>query len=239
MRASFEAQRELHDRLRGARSRALRAANVATAKRVLEIGCGHAFSAPEWLERTRADVTLLDVDPPDEAYAAAERSPERVHLLKADARNLPFDAGAFDLVFAQCVLTWLHLPDRAQAIREATRTLAPGGHLVAIEPDYRSLAVDPDPHDFYETAARLLTRAGADIAAGRTLPRLFMEAGLETQALLFDRAESGSRNAAGLLFDLTLDDDERQLLATIEAWIVEKRPTVHLPFWTAIGRKDP
>lgn len=237
MRGNFEAQRELHDRLRGARARALRAANVAAAKRVLEIGCGFAFTLPEWLERTDAAITLIDRDPPQEARLAADAHANRVRMLQADGRELPFDDQSFDLAFAQCVLMWLAELDRARAIAEAARTLAAGGFFVAIEPDYRSLAVDPDPHDLYATAQRLLERAGADAQAGRTLPRLFEAAGLETRTLLFDRVEPASPNAAALLFDLAATEEDRRLLRTIERWIAQERPTLHLSFWIAIGRK--
>jgi SAM-dependent methyltransferase len=237
MRGTFEAQRELHDRLRGARSRALRAANVASAKRLLEIGCGFAFALPEWLERTDAAITLVDRDPPKEARLAADAHANRVRLLEADARELLFDDRSFDLAFAQCVLMWLTEADRARAVAEAARTLAAGGYLVAIEPDYRSLAVDPDPHDLYGTAQRLIERAGADVRAGRTLSRLFEAVGLETRTLLFDRVEPASPNAASLLFDLATTEEDRQRLRTIERWISEERPTLHLPFWIAIGRK--
>jgi SAM-dependent methyltransferase len=237
MRGSFEAQRELHDRLRGARSRALRSANVARAKRLLEIGCGFAFALPEWLERTAAAITLVDRDPPEEAKLAADAQADRVRSVEADARELPFGDNSFDLAFAQCVLMWLPEPDRARAIAEASRTLAIGGYLVAIEPDYRAFAVDPDPHDLYGIAQRLLTDAGADVQTGRTLPRLFQAAGLETRTLLFDRVEPASPNAAALLFDLAMNDDDRERLQAIGRWIAEERPTLHLPFWIAIGRK--
>ena len=237
MRGNFEAQRELHDRLRGARSRALRAANVASAKSVLEIGCGFAFALPEWLERTHAAVTLVDVDLPEDAIRAADAAARRVRLLEADARSLPFRDGSFDLAFAQCVLMWMTEADRRAAVQEAARTLKPGGYLVAIDPDYRSLAVDPDPHGLYEIAQDLLTRAGADVQAGRTLPRLFLDERLQTQTLLFDRAEPASPNAAALLLDLARSDEERERLHRIRRWIAEERPTLHLPFWIAIGRK--
>ncbi|HEV7279488.1 MAG TPA: methyltransferase domain-containing protein [Pirellulaceae bacterium] len=238
MRGSFEAQRELHDRLRGARSRALRMANVASASRVLEIGCGFAFMLTEWLERTQATITLVDVDPPEEPRRASVANADRVRLLQADARTLPFAEDSFDLAFAQCVLMWLGEADRRLAVREAARTLSRGGYFVAIEPDYRSLAVDPDPHGLHEVAQELLTRAGADAQAGRSLPRLFEAAGLETGTLLFDRIEPASPNAAALLFDLARTGEERDRLQRVSRWIAEERPTLHLPFWIAIGRKQ-
>lgn len=237
MRGALEAQRELHDRLRGARSRALRAANVASAKRVLEIGCGFAFTLPEWLERTDATIALVDRDPPEEASRAADAHADRVRLTQADATRLPFENRSFDLAFAQCVLMWLPEADRARAIEEAARTLGAGGWFVAIEPDYRSLAVDPDPHGLYGTAQSLLAGAGADVQAGRTLPRLFDAAGLEPRTLLFDRVEPASPNAAALLFDLTRTDEERARLQRVSDWIAAERPSLHLPFWIAIGRK--
>lgn len=57
--------------------------------------------------------------------AAKARGLERVHLVRADARNLPFVAGAFDLVVSH---NGLHCyTDPSSAVRELARVLKPGG----------------------------------------------------------------------------------------------------------------
>jgi ubiquinone/menaquinone biosynthesis C-methylase UbiE len=52
-----------------------------------------------------------------------------IHALVADVQSLPFEDGTFDCVVAAWV--FYHVADRAKAIGECARVLAPGGRLVA------------------------------------------------------------------------------------------------------------
>jgi ubiquinone/menaquinone biosynthesis C-methylase UbiE len=53
---------------------------------------------------------------------------QRVRTVRADAEELPFDDGSFDLVLGHAVLH--HIPDLAQAFGEFLRLLRPGGAIV-------------------------------------------------------------------------------------------------------------
>ncbi|MEA2126482.1 MAG: hypothetical protein QOI80_3264 [Solirubrobacteraceae bacterium] len=68
--------------------------------------------APAMLERTRKE---------------AERRGVAVELREADAGNLPFDAGSFDL--AVCFTSLHCFPDPAKAVKELARVLRPGGRI--------------------------------------------------------------------------------------------------------------
>jgi glycogen(starch) synthase len=93
--------------------------------RVLDVGGGYGRLAAPLAERH--DVTLVDVS--DEMLAEArERCPPDVELVQADARELPFGAGSFDVVLALDLLP--HLPDATQALRELARVARPGGRVV-------------------------------------------------------------------------------------------------------------
>jgi len=65
---------------------------------------------------------------------AARRLPAGWRLEHHDARELPFEDGRFDLVFAAYLLNVLSDEDAGEAAREARRVLAPGGRLVAVTP---------------------------------------------------------------------------------------------------------
>jgi SAM-dependent methyltransferase len=91
----------------------------------LDLGCGEGRVARDLALRghrvTGADVspTLLD--------AAREAHPEGDYVL-ADAADLPFPDGSFDLVIAYNSL--MDVDDLPGAVREAARVLVPGGRLV-------------------------------------------------------------------------------------------------------------
>jgi len=133
----------------------------------------------------------------------AARVGQRGHVLATDidVRHLPTDAGfdvrrhdvgtepapgqGFDLVHARLVL--VHVPARARALRTMVDALRPGGWLVIedADPALQPLAC-PDEHGPAEVLAnrlrdgfrRLLSGRGADLAYGRTLPRILRDEGL-------------------------------------------------------------
>lgn len=112
--------------------RALLELHVRAGLRVLELGCG-AGSVTEALLDRGADVTACDLS---EAALDAIRgelgSRDRLEILHADARDLPFEDSSFELVvFAWNGLDWIHPEeDRERALREAARVLVPGGRFL-------------------------------------------------------------------------------------------------------------
>ena len=93
--------------------------------------------------------------------------------------------GPFDLIHARLVL--VHVPRRAEALAAMIRVLRPGGWLLLEDADP---ALQPltclDEHGPPQALANelrrgfrtLLAQRGADLAFGRTLPRLLREGGL-------------------------------------------------------------
>ena len=99
--------------------------------RILEVGCGPANLWAENLDRLPDDwnVTLTDASP-GMIRDARDRLPDgRFSFRVADARELPFEGGAFDAVVANHVL--YHVPDRGRTISEISRVLVPTGVLYA------------------------------------------------------------------------------------------------------------
>ena len=98
-----------------------------SGRRVLEIGVGMGADHAEWARHHPALLVGLDF-----TSRALDHTKARLHvegcesrLLRADAEQLPFADGSFELVYSWGVLH--HSPDTPQAIREVHRVLAPGG----------------------------------------------------------------------------------------------------------------
>ena len=114
-------------------------------ERVLDLGCGRglilvgaarrlqtgsAVGVDVWnaqdLSGNRAEVPLRN--------AALEGVAERVSVQTGDMRKLPFPDGHFDVVVSRAAIHNLYAPDeRAAAIREIARVLAPGGRALIVD----------------------------------------------------------------------------------------------------------
>lgn len=114
----------------------LRTAGLQPAERVLDIACGTgliARLAAEQVGPTGA-VTGMDVAPDMIDVAKAIPSPAGAHVEwhVGDAASLPFPDDSYDVVLCQMGLMFIE--DRAAALAEMRRVLAPTGRLVVNTP---------------------------------------------------------------------------------------------------------
>ena len=125
-------------------------------------------------------------------------------FVAGDAAALPFEDGQFDLTLCQTLL--IHTEDPLQVIREMKRVTAPGGYVVALEPNNlvphlmfdRYVETDYDINDMLEMIeVRLRCEQGKKKlgqgfnSLGDVLPDLFAQAGLtELQVWQSDKALS-------------------------------------------------
>jgi SAM-dependent methyltransferase len=97
--------------------------NGSTAD-VLDLGCGNGRYEQLLAERGHGGARVaLDLS------AGMLATVPAALRVRADAQRLPFPDGSFDVVLAPHML--YHVPDVAQAAREARRVLRPGGTFVA------------------------------------------------------------------------------------------------------------
>ena len=162
-------------------------------------------------------------------------------IARHDVAADPPPPGPFDLVPARLVL--VHLPARGAAVAAMLAGLRPGGWLVVedADPALQPLAC-PDEHGPDEQRANrlrvcfrtFLAQRSADLAFGRTLPRLLREAGLaDVRAELFAPL---SGPACRALEDATIRQIRGRLVAAGIA--TDTEIDAHLAALAA-GRLDP
>ncbi|MHB1431530.1 MAG: methyltransferase domain-containing protein [Streptosporangiaceae bacterium] len=151
--------------------------------RCWDVGAG-GISVPRGLaERVGPNGRVLatDIDVSWSEPAASDIVEVRRHDVVRD----PPPSETFDLVHARLVL--VHLTDRAAALQAMIGTLRPGGWLVLedADPALLPLACPDERGPAEQLANRMRTRIrtlladrGADLAYGRTLPRLLRDSGL-------------------------------------------------------------
>jgi ubiquinone/menaquinone biosynthesis C-methylase UbiE len=101
-------------------------------KRILETAAGTGAVTEVLHERLpSADIVATDLNQPMIDVAAERIRSDDVRFYQADAQDLPFLEGNFDLVV--CQFGSMFFPDRVRAHKEARRVLKEGGHyLLAI-----------------------------------------------------------------------------------------------------------
>ncbi|MFB7290957.1 class I SAM-dependent methyltransferase [Actinacidiphila glaucinigra] len=177
----FEAFAELFDPVT---FRHVDALGVGAGMRCWEVGAGGA-SVPLGLAARVGPggaVVATDID----VSWARDAAGGVVRVLRHDVAADPAPPGGFDLVHARLVL--VHVTDRAEALRRMVGALRPGGRLLLedADPGLQPLLCPDESGPEQRLANRLrsgfralMAERGADLAYGRTLPRLLREAGLE------------------------------------------------------------
>jgi SAM-dependent methyltransferase len=157
--------------------------------RLLEVGTGvGAVLAVLGQEFPGVRLHGVDIEPRQLAFAREHLGRQGVEatLVEADALALPFEDGSFDHVWMMWFLE--HVADPVGVLREARRTLVPGGAITAIEVDYSTVCAEPSTPAL-EALFRAMVR-GMDSSgwsdAGTRLPGWFGEAG-------FHAIEEGER----------------------------------------------
>jgi SAM-dependent methyltransferase len=101
------------------------AANLAGARRVLDVGCGDGQVSRL---AARLGATVVGVDPTWNQLTVAAQRAGGPSFLRAGADGLPFRDGSFDVVVA--CLVFEHIEAVDAAIAEVARVLEPGGRFL-------------------------------------------------------------------------------------------------------------
>jgi SAM-dependent methyltransferase len=222
---------------------------IAEGWRCWEVGAGGS-SVPSWLaDRVGPAGHVLATDIDVSWLTTAAGYAVRRH----DVSGEPPPEGGFDLVHARLVL--VHVPQRAAALAAMVAALRPGGWLLLEEADpVMQPLVCPDESGPPQRLANKLKRdfrtlmaeRGADLAYGRTLPRVLRDAGLADVAAdaffpitgpacdLLERATVEQIRGRLVAAGLATDDEIDRHLANVAAGILDLATSPMISAW---GRK--
>jgi len=150
---------------------------------VLEIACGTGIVTARLRQRLDASARLVAIDISSAMleYARQRHAGLAVEWREADAMQLPFDAGSFDLVVSGFGL--MFLPDPAAGLAEVRRVLRPGGRLLfnvwdRIEENPHALANAQVVESLFPGDAQMKFRTPYSLADADLLRGLLQSAGL-------------------------------------------------------------
>lgn len=110
---------------------------------VADVGCGIGGDARTLAARVAPSGKVIGLDASADMIAKANGlgTTPGLSFLVADATELPLADNSCDAVRADRVLQ--HVDDPLQALLEMRRILKPGGRLVVVEPDWKTMALYP------------------------------------------------------------------------------------------------
>ena len=183
IRAQFGKQADVYARMRQATDgKALNAlvqvAGAGADSRVLDVACGPGFLTMEFAARCRHAVGL---DATDQFLAMARAEAERrglrnIEFRSGNAEQLPFEAGAFDVVSCRAAFHHFARPDRVLA--EMVRVASPDGHLLIAD---MMSSEDAAKADYHNQMERLCDPSHARALPPSEFDRLFAAAGLSAR----------------------------------------------------------
>jgi ubiquinone/menaquinone biosynthesis C-methylase UbiE len=171
-------------------------ARTFSPRRILETAAGTgAVTAALHRALPDAEIVATDLNPAMLEIATENIRSDKVSFLPADAQDLPFDDGSFDLVI--CQFGVMFFPDKVKGHAEARRVLRDGGRYLAVIWD----SLDRNPvsqavaeavaGEFPDNPPRFLERAPYGYADPDPIERDLRAAGFERIEL--ETVEASSR----------------------------------------------
>lgn len=149
--------------------------------RWLDVGCGTGILTEALLDLCEP-ASVVGIDPSSAQIEQASRGPAgaRAKFRQADAMNLPFPDGSFDIAASALVINFI--PDPLRALREMLRVTAPGGMVAGYVWDFERNLSPSGP------LRRAMRGSGAEVPAIpgtahsglQALRSLFLEAGMHS-----------------------------------------------------------
>jgi ubiquinone/menaquinone biosynthesis C-methylase UbiE len=147
---------------------------VPLAMRVLDVGCGTGALLRQMNARLPNALELIGADPAIEMVRIARERAEGIEqFLQANAEQLPFGGGHFDLIASTS--SFDHWTDQYRGVAEAARVLHPLGRFVLVDlcASWVSGANAPGRARTPKAVTAMLIRGGFEIERVEVLYRMF------------------------------------------------------------------
>jgi ubiquinone/menaquinone biosynthesis C-methylase UbiE len=189
--------------------RGVQAAGIGPGMRVADIGCGTG-TMTRWLAAQVGDlgvVSGIDIAPAQIDVAQSVTMSEGAAPIAykvGSAYHPELEHGSYDLVFCRLVLC--HLTDPYKAVSAMAQLLKPGGRLILVDMDLRSVFAMPSS-PFYEHWHAVVVpqhekNIGVDYSIGTRLAELMTQSSLLISALFIDQP-AFQKGAEKHLWDIT------------------------------------
>jgi SAM-dependent methyltransferase len=218
---------------------------------LLDVGCGTGEDAQALAAMVAPGGHVIGVDASEAMVVEARRraaaaGESGVEFMRADAQRLDLRDDAVDGARAERVLQ--HVEEPGAVVAEMARAVRPGGPVVVAEPDWGTLVVDAEDAEAGREVADAAARRLRSALVGRSLRRLFLDAGLAGASVVARTLVVTDRERAERLVDLTGASrravaDGRLELRRAGAWLdgvsradAEGRLLVAMTAFMAVGR---
>lgn len=171
--------------MRLANERVIERLALEPGARVLDVGCGAGDGTLAAARRVvpGGRAVGVDVDPlmVEEARRRSAGCGLPVEFRVSDVYAVEFPDGSFDACRAERV--FLHLAEPARALAEIVRVTAAGGRVVVLDRDIETRTIDAADRAVTRKIVNFWTDTFFGGWVGRSLPRLFRDAGLADVAV--------------------------------------------------------
>jgi SAM-dependent methyltransferase len=169
---------------------------------LLDVGCGAGNDVRALAARVAPGGRAIGVDASEAMIEEARRrgGGPAVEFRVADVANLGLADASVDA--ARCERVLQHVDRPEDAVAEMARVVRTGGRVVAAEPDWGTLVVDPGDADTGREVARAAAERVRSGTVGRRLRGMLIDAGLvEVDVTARVLVVTGAASAA-MLFDI-------------------------------------
>jgi SAM-dependent methyltransferase len=195
---------ELGEILEAPKKASIKALALKPGDAALDVGCGTGNDVRLLAEAVGPAGRAVGIDANPAMIAEAKGRTlacPQVEFVVSDAAAMPFGNDEFAAARVERALQ--HMEDPAAAVAEMARVVRPGGRLVAMEPDWDTLAISAADLEMTRAVVRMSAGRFRRPDAGRRLPEWFALAGVEILRVEAAAVPIRSVDAAVEVFQLT------------------------------------